>query len=161
MKRLVGISLMLVASACFAATTTAAPNNANTTPANAAAAATMASTVAAQTPTVELWQQNTSSAGVFMQLDNQSNQRATIVAAYSPVAAETELHDFVTIKGQTVMQQVSEIVIKAKSDDVLKPGGFHVMLMGLKKPLSEGAAVPITLIFADGSDLQVNAHVAS
>ena len=108
---------------------------------------------------VETWQPTGNSAGAFMELVNHSNRAITVIAAFTPLAQETELHDFADINGQQVMQQVAKIVVKANSEDDLKPGGFHVMLMGLNKPLQNGMSVPITLIFSDGSDLQVNAIV--
>jgi copper(I)-binding protein len=61
------------------------------------------------------------------------------------------------------MRQVPAIELPAGKTVALQPGGYHVMLMGLKHPVVEGDTVPLTLSFAnrDGSreTVQVNAVV--
>jgi copper(I)-binding protein len=99
-------------------------------------------------------------AQVFMELDNNGTKSHTLIAATSPVAKEVELHETTHKHGKKAgMEQIKDIVIKPHSDEELKMGGFHVMLMGLKQPLKPGDNVPITLIFSDGSSLQVVAPV--
>ena len=41
----------------------------------------------------------------------------------------------------------------------LKPGGFHIMLIGLKHPLEEGQRFPLTLIFAKAGEVTVEVTV--
>ena len=43
---------------------------------------------------------------------------------------------------------------------VLKPGGYHVMLMGLRRSLKEGDEFPVTIRFAQAGAVSVTAHVA-
>ena len=43
------------------------------------------------------------------------------------------------------MKEVSEIKIPAGGSVTLKPGGYHVMLMGVSAPLKAGDSVPLTL----------------
>lgn len=170
MKKITALSLSLLACCAVAASNNTAPAANATQPAamQSQSNATMnmpvtnlASNMQVKQAYVETWQPTDSSAGAFMELVNHSNKAITVIAAFTPVAEETELHDFANVNGQQVMQQVAKIVVKADSEDDLKPGGFHVMLMGLNKPLQNGMSVPITLIFSDGSDLQVNATVGT
>lgn len=113
------------------------------------------SDISVKTPEVKVIAASKTSAVVSMELDNKSGALVTIVAATSPVASETQLHE--TIEGKMV--QVKDIKIRPKSDDNLQRNGFHVMLINIKSPLEVNQIVPITLIFSDGSDMLVNAKV--
>jgi periplasmic copper chaperone A len=67
-----------------------------------------------------------------------------LLAATSPACERVELHTVVTLEnGAKRMTPVPEIPVPG----VLKPGSFHLMLMGLTKPLKEGEAVTLTLTF--------------
>lgn len=94
---------------------------------------------------------------VKMDIINSGNQKATLIAATSPVAQKIQLHHFIEQDGKAVMQQINQIVIKARSEDDLSFQGIHIMLMGLKTKLAKGQRIPLTLIFSDGSYLEVTA----
>ncbi len=113
------------------------------------------SDISVKTPEVKVIASGKKSAVVSMELDNTSSALVTIVAANSPLASETQLHQ--TIDGKMV--QVKEINVRPNSDDHLQKNGFHVMLIGIQSPLRANQIVPITLIFSDGSDMLVNAKV--
>jgi periplasmic copper chaperone A len=115
--------------------------------------------ISVKTPDIKVVTTDATSAEVFMELDNSSTRPCILIAANSPVAVQTQLHETITKHGKSEMDQVKTIVIKPHGDKELKLGGFHVMLMGLKQPLKLGDNVPVTLIFADGSSLQVTAPV--
>ncbi|MEY4493355.1 MAG: hypothetical protein RL355_704 [Actinomycetota bacterium] len=94
--------------------------------------------------------------GAFMTLTNDSDHDMTLVGGKSDAAPMVQIHEVV----DGVMQEKSGgLVIKARSSEVLKPGGNHVMLMGMKEPLIAGAEVTITLTFDDGSELDVTGPV--
>jgi len=57
------------------------------------------------------------------------------------------------------MRQVKQIDLPAQGTTTLKPGGLHVMFLGLKSELSSGQPVPVTLIFEDGSQTTIQAPV--
>lgn len=57
------------------------------------------------------------------------------------------------------MIPVKEIEVKPGSVVELQPGGYHVMLIGLKHSLEEGQMVPITLSFEKGGTVKVEAKV--
>jgi periplasmic copper chaperone A len=67
-----------------------------------------------------------------------------LVSATSSACNQVELHTVVTLEnGAKRMSPVHEIPIPS----VLKPGGFHLMLMNLAKPLTEGETLTLTLTF--------------
>ncbi len=92
-------------------------------------------------------QQKTS--GAFMQLSSSSDVR--LVAAHTPVAGIVELHEMKMEGDVMKMSAVSGIDIPAGQSVELKPGGYHIMLMDLKRQLKEGESVPITLV-VEGKD---------
>ena len=87
----------------------------------------------------------------FGMLKNPTSTPVRVVGATSPYAKVVQLHEVVDKDGSMVMQQkAGGFVIPAGGMLELKPGGNHLMFMGLKKPITAGAMVPITLITADG-----------
>lgn len=85
--------------------------------------------------------------GAFMQLSSPKDAR--LVSASSPVAAVTELHEMTMEKDVMKMRAVPSIEIPAGKGAELKPGGVHIMLMGLKRQIKEGETVPVTLVIDD------------
>jgi periplasmic copper chaperone A len=87
------------------------------------------------------------STGAFMKLTPSADQK--LVAAASPVAKIVEIHEMTVAGGMMKMRAVTKLDLPAGKTTELKPGGYHVMLMALEKPLAEGDSVPITLTFED------------
>lgn len=81
--------------------------------------------------------------GAFMQIT--SAQDARLVEAKSPVAGVVEVHEMVMEKDVMKMRAVPGLDLPAGKSIELKPGGYHVMLMDLKRPLKKGEVVPLTL----------------
>jgi len=142
-------------------TAIAADNQSMTTSAtNASAKPLAANDIIVKTPHIQLMQNNANSAEAFMELDNKSNTPVALIAANSMTAHQTLLHKFVKRNGELTMKKVNKIVIRPHSDTELQPGGFHVMLLGLKQALQKGDSVPILLIFEDGSSITIHATVS-
>lgn len=99
--------------------------------------------------------------GAFMTLVNQDKTEHFIVDANSDVAKHVELHMHVSEGGMMRMRRVAHFHLKPGQKKVLKPGGLHIMLMGLKRPLAEGTTFNIELVFSDGSRNTVEVPVKS
>jgi hypothetical protein len=70
-----------------------------------------------------------------------------LVSASTPVAKKAELHTM-SMQGMVMkMRPVSGVDIPPGQPVSLKPGGEHIMLMGLNQPLREGQSFPLTLDF--------------
>jgi len=89
--------------------------------------------------------------GAFMQLT--STKAAKVVAASSPVAEMVEIHEMKMDDGVMKMRAVDALALPAGQPVALKPGSYHVMLMGLKAPIKAGDTVPLTLT-VEGEDKQ-------
>jgi copper(I)-binding protein len=90
----------------------------------------------------------------FMQLKN-AGAADRVVGASSPVAGRVEMH--VTVREGDVMKmrEVKGFDIPANGSFELKPGGAHLMLMGLKRPIRKGEKVPLTLRLEKGGELKL------
>ena len=83
------------------------------------------------------------STGAYMHLLSSTDVR--LVGVSSPVASVVELHRM-DMDGSTMkMRQVDSIELPAGRGVNLASGGYHIMLVGLKRQLKEGDAVPLTL----------------
>ena len=96
---------------------------------------------------------------VFMTLTNASKQPRALVAAQSAAAKTVELHTNVDDNGVMRMRKIERIEVPAGGSVQLKPGGLHVMLIGLNGDLAAGGKVALDLSFDDGSHAQVQAPV--
>lgn len=97
--------------------------------------------------------------GAFMVFKNGDDKDHKVVKADSPATRVAELHTHVNEGGMMKMRPVKDIEIKAKGETALKPGGLHIMLIDLKKPLKEGENVAISVTFEDGSSKTFDAPV--
>lgn len=95
----------------------------------------------------------------FLTLVNTSDTDHSLKAAASPVAATVELHTHTNNNGVMEMRQVPQIDVPAKGRTELKPGGFHIMLIGLKQDMKAGEKAVLTLTFEDGSTTTVDAPI--
>ena len=84
---------------------------------------------------------NLKSSASFMKITNNSNKSISLMSVDSDIAKDVELHEHIMNNGMMKMQQVTHINIPANSTIVLKPGGLHVMLIGLNKKLKVGDKV--------------------
>jgi copper(I)-binding protein len=114
----------------------------------AAATICLALTAQAQTTVKDPWARATvaqqKASGAFMQL--QSAKGGKLLSASSPVAGVVEIHEMAMEGNVMKMRAVSSLDLPAGKPVDLKPGGYHVMLMDLKKQLNAGDTIPITLV---------------
>jgi periplasmic copper chaperone A len=87
--------------------------------------------------------------GAFMQLT--AAKPLKVVAASSPVAGVVEIHEMKMDDGVMKMRAIDALSLPAGQAVALKPGSYHVMLMGLKAQIKAGETVPLTLT-VEGED---------
>ncbi|RXJ81818.1 copper chaperone PCu(A)C [Arcobacter sp. F2176] len=97
----------------------------------------------------------------FMTIENKTNKDIALIKATSDISKVVELHTHSMKDGVMKMYQVPKIDIPANKETSLKPGGFHVMLIGLHKPLKEKENVTITLNFSNGENKTITIPVKS
>ncbi len=97
----------------------------------------------------------------YLTVTNSGKEADRLVAASSPAAKTTELHTHIHDNGVMRMRPVEAIDVPAGGTVALKPGGLHVMLMGLTQPLSQGSTVDVTLTFEKAGKVTVPVAVQS
>lgn len=97
---------------------------------------------------------------VYMKLVNRGAQADRLISAQADVCKTVELHE--TVMQGDVMQMrpvANGIEVPANGSVELKPGGLHVMLIGLTKDLNPGDKFPVTLQFEKAGTITVQAEV--
>ena len=100
---------------------------------------------------------NVRNGAAFMTLSSGGGD--VLLRAASDVARRTELHTVKMEDGVMRMRRVPDIALPAMEKVALKPGGLHVMFMGLKEPLKQGENIDITLTFEKAGDVIVSVPV--
>ena len=126
---------------------------------------TLSGAVLAQVVVSDPWVRGTvaqqGATGAFMSLTASADTR--VVGASSPAAEVVEIHEMAMDGGVMRMRAIPALALPAGKAVELKPGGYHVMLINLKKPLAAGEVVPITLTLENApgqrSTLEVKAQV--
>lgn len=96
---------------------------------------------------------------VYLTVKN-SGAADTLLTAKSPAAKETQIHETITDGSTMKMQELKDgAAVPGKGELALKPGGYHIMLMGLISPLEDGDSIKVTLTFKNAGTIEVTAPV--
>jgi hypothetical protein len=96
----------------------------------------------------------------FVEIVNAGKAPDQLLSASSTAADKVEIHTMTMDNGIMRMRPLpGGIAVPAGKTASLKPGGNHIMLIGLKAPLVEGALVPLTLNFAKAGPVKVQLKV--
>src|SRR5258708_6157335 len=81
----------------------------------------------------------------YMIVTNNSSKEVVITSVTSDISGAAEIHQMSDTNDIMHMAVIADLHIPAGGKVGLKPGGFHIMLINLKKPVKEGDIVPVTL----------------
>ncbi len=90
----------------------------------------------------------------FMMFDNKG-AADKLIGVSGDIAKEIQIHSMITEAGVMKMREIKSLDIPANGMAELKPGGFHVMLIGLKDGLKEGEKFPLKLKFEKAGEITV------
>ena len=120
----------------------------------------------AQSATIEVdhaWARATpggaKTAALYMTLVNKGAAEDRLVSVATPAAGMAEVHGTASENGVMQMRAVPALSVKPGTPTVLKPGGYHVMLMDLKQPLVAGQTVTFSLTFEKAGTIEATASV--
>jgi len=143
---LAGISTVLALSGCGGSSIDAEARPAATAPRSTAAMSQL---------TIEnAWVKAADSGmtAVFGEIRNTSSSSVTVISATTSASPEAGLHEMAMVAGTKQMRpKKGGFVIPAGTTHVLAPGGDHIMVMGMTKPIRPGDRIDVTLSLADGS----------
>ncbi|GAA3710860.1 copper chaperone PCu(A)C [Oceanisphaera sediminis] len=95
----------------------------------------------------------------YLTITNKGAAEDVLLSAESPVANKVEIHTHIKEGDLMKMRQLDELVIPAGGEQILAPGGHHLMLMGLKQVPAVGERFPLTLHFKQAGDVEVEVAV--
>jgi copper(I)-binding protein len=122
------------------------------------AAAALAVSATAPVQAVQPWSRPAvagSTAAGYVTLVNHGSTAQTLTGVSSPLASAVEIHSSSMAGGVMRMAHEEKAVIPAGGRLAFAPGGWHLMLVGLKQPVKAGDRIPATLKFAGGRTLKV------
>ncbi len=115
---------------------------------------------------------------IYMTLRSEDGDTLTGAAVDTSVAAKTEIHETMASmpgtsttgagggtgstmagSGMMSMKPVAELELPKGTDVALEPGGYHIMLLDLAKPLATGEKLTVTLTFAEAGTMEVEVPV--
>jgi len=103
-----------------------------------------------------------STGAAYMTVTNSGSKAARLSCASTVVAATCQIHEMAMSNGVMRMRPVEGgLEIKPGQTVTLKPGGYHMMLEGLKAPLKAGDTVEATLTSSDGGSVKVAFPIAA
>jgi periplasmic copper chaperone A len=126
----------------------------------AAAALTVAATAAQAAPQVTAaWSrpaaQGTTGVG-FMVLTNPDPRGDALVSVETPLAGQVQIHQSSMTGGVAAMRKLDRVALPVGGRVTFAPGGYHLMFMGLKRPLKAGDSLPAILVFSSGAKVKVS-----
>lgn len=95
----------------------------------------------------------------YMTLRNDDTEADRLVGASSDIAGEVQLHTSEMKDNVMSMRQVEAIDVPPSGTVALEPGGFHLMLLDIKRELKAGETVKLTLQFERAGTVEIDATV--
>lgn len=95
----------------------------------------------------------------FFSVDNHGDKADVLLRAESPIAEKVELHEHAHENGMMKMRKVDNIQIAAGETQMLKPGGYHIMMFNLTSVPKLGDSFPLTLYFQHAGKVDVKVKV--
>jgi len=96
----------------------------------------------------------------YLTIENKGSVPDRLVAISGDVAGKIEVHEMATTNGVMTMRPLDKgLTIDPGKTVTLAPGGYHLMLTGLKAPLKQGDKVPLTLEFEKAGKVAVTLDV--
>ena len=97
----------------------------------------------------------------YLTIHNPGSAADALLGGECEAARDVQVHEMKHVQGMMQMGPVPKIEIGPGQTVTLKPGGFHLMLVGLKRPLKEGERLPLTLHFEHAGAVPVELVVAA
>ncbi|MEZ5910277.1 MAG: copper chaperone PCu(A)C [Hyphomicrobiaceae bacterium] len=96
----------------------------------------------------------------FVTIENKGGQPDRLIAGASPIAGKIEIHEMSVEKGVMRMRLLPKgLEIPAGGKVELKPGGYHIMFIDLRRPIVKGQAVKATLTFEKAGRIEIELDV--
>jgi periplasmic copper chaperone A len=102
----------------------------------------------------------TASVGVvYLSITNSGTQADRLLDVSSSIAGKVEIHESRNVNGAMQMRAVTGVTCPPGTTVKIEPGGLHMMLIGLTRPLVVGTVFTLTLQFRDAGALTLRVPV--
>jgi copper(I)-binding protein len=98
-------------------------------------------------------------AAAYLTLHNRGAQPVVVTGVRSAAAGAAMIHETTLVDGQSTMRPHESLRVAPGETVRFAPGGLHIMLHMLKRPLAAGDEVPLTLLLESGASVTVTARV--
>ncbi|MBO38222.1 MAG: hypothetical protein CMM75_03445 [Rhodospirillaceae bacterium] len=95
----------------------------------------------------------------YLTIMNHGKHPEKLIGVMAPVAKRIELHTHKNDDGIMRMRQIKDIPLPPHGSVSLKPGGHHIMMIGLNRKLKLGDKFPLTLLFEKRGNITVTVKV--
>jgi len=97
----------------------------------------------------------------YFSMTNAGGKADSLIAISSPIARKVEIHESRTVQGMVQMRAVKSVECPPGATVKIGPGGLHVMLLDLSRPLAAGTEFPLSLRFRVAGVLTVQVRVGA
>jgi periplasmic copper chaperone A len=97
----------------------------------------------------------------YMVVANSGATPDALIAARCACAARADIHKTEDMHGMSTMVSAAPVIVPPHGQVVFQPGGYHVMLTGLKEPLRDGGQQAITLVFQRAGAISVSFRISA
>ena len=91
----------------------------------------------------------------YFKVENGNSAADKLIGVASPIAERVEMHTHMMMDGMMMMHQLAAVEVPANGILEFKPGGNHIMLIGLEHTLLEGERFPLTLKFMNAGNVEL------
>ncbi len=96
---------------------------------------------------------------IYLELVNPLVHPEDLISAHCDNCERIEFHDHINDSGVMRMQKVSYIQVPQKGNTILKPGGMHIMCMGLSRSIQDGDMMKVSMQFKDAQPITIDVPV--
>lgn len=98
--------------------------------------------------------------GGYLTIENKGAAADRLIGGSTEIAGKAELHEMAVNNGVMKMRPLDKgLTIEPGKTVKLAPGGYHLMLLDLKRPLKQGEQVPVTLEFEKAGKVKLSLDV--
>lgn len=97
---------------------------------------------------------------VYLTVVNNGSSTDRLLGATTPVADKVQFHSASEENGISHMREMRAVDVAARTEVPFRPGGMHIMLVGLKQPLKQGVTFSMTLTFEKAGKRELTVPVA-
>jgi copper(I)-binding protein len=95
----------------------------------------------------------------YLEIHNTGSEPDRLIGLSSPVAASAEIHATENDAGVLRMHEQDGLIIRPDDTVIFQPGGLHIMLNGLNRPLKAGETFPLTLRFEKAGSVELEIRI--